>query len=91
MEIPETVAKLMPDSTVRILEEEIRNGNIPGERNMKDLTKRLNTFSRAKLNNIAHMNADAVNAIVAGRSYKREDWTYGPLLGWPVTDLYLHA
>jgi len=88
MEIPENVAKLLPDSTVRIMEEEIRNGNIPGERNMKDLTKRLNIYSRAKLNNIAHMNADAVNAIVAGRSYKREDqiWAsfrvagYGPVL-----------
>ena len=55
---------------------------------MKDLTKRMNTYSRAKLNNIAHMNADAVNAIVAGRSYKHEDqmWAsfrmagYGPVL-----------
>jgi predicted nucleotidyltransferase len=88
MEIHESVDKLLPDSTVRILEEEIKNGNIPGKRNMKNLTKRLNTYSRAKLNNIAHMNADAVNALVAGRSYKREDqvWAsfrmagYGPVL-----------
>ena len=88
MEIPENVARLLPDSTVRILEDEIKNGNVPGERNMKDLTKRLNTYSRANLNNIAHMNADAVNAVVAGRSYKREDqiWAsfrvagYGPVL-----------
>ena len=88
MEILENVERLLPDSTVRILEEEIKKGNVPGERNMKDLTKRMNTYSRAKLNNIAHMNADAVNAIVAGRSYKREDqmWAsfrmagYGPVL-----------
>ena len=88
MEIPESVVRLLPDPTVRILEEEIKKGNVPGERNIKDLTKRLNTYSRANLNNIAHMNADAVNAIVAGRSYKREDqiWAsfrmagYGPVL-----------
>ncbi len=88
MEIPENVERLLPDSTVHILEEEIKKGNVPGERNMKDLTKRMNTYSRAKLNNIAHMNADAVNAIVAGRSYKHEDqmWAsfrmagYGPVL-----------
>ncbi len=88
MEIPESIGKLLPDSTIQILEEEIKKGNIPGERNLKDLSKRLNTYSRANLNNIAHMNADAVNAIVAGRSYKREDqiWAsfrmagYGPVL-----------
>jgi cytidyltransferase-like protein len=88
MEIPENINKILPDSTVKILEEEIKRGNVPGQRNMKDLTKRLNTYSRANLNNIAHMNADAVNALVAGRSYKFEDqiWAsfrmagYGPVL-----------
>jgi cytidyltransferase-like protein len=88
LKIPESVVKVLPDSTVRILEEEIKNGNIPGKRNIKDLTKRLNTYSRANLNNIAHMNADAVNTIVAGRSYQNEDqiWAsfrmagYGPVL-----------
>jgi cytidyltransferase-like protein len=88
MEIPVNVEQVLPDSTVKILEEEIKKGNIPGERNVKDLTKRLNTFSRANLNNIAHMNADAVNAVVAGRSYRNEDqaWAsfrmagYGPVL-----------
>ena len=88
LKIPESVVKVLPDSTVRILEEEIEKGNVPGKRNIKDITKRLNTYSRANLNNIAHMNADAVNAIVAGRSYKNEDgiWAsfrmagYGPVL-----------
>ncbi len=88
MKIPEGVQKLLPDSTVRILEKEIKKGTIPGKRNLRDLTKRLNTFSRANLNNIAHMNADAVNSIVAGRSYHNEDkiWAsfrmagYGPVL-----------
>lgn len=88
MKITDNVEKLLPEPTIQIIEEEIENGNIPGERNLKDLTKRMNTYSRAKLNNIAHMNADAVNAIVAGRSYKYEDqiWAsfrmagYGPVL-----------
>ncbi|UTB33493.1 MAG: nucleotidyltransferase family protein [Methanobacterium sp. ERen5] len=88
MKIPEAIQKLLPDSTVRILEKEIKKGTIPGKRNIRDLTKRLNTFSRANLNNIAHMNADAVNSIVAGRSYQNEDkiWAsfrmagYGPVL-----------
>lgn len=88
MKIPESVERLLPDTTVKILEEEIKKGTIPGERNIRDLTKRLNTYSRANLNNMAHMNADAVNAIVAGRSYRNEDqiWAsfrmagYGPVL-----------
>lgn len=88
MKIPESVKKVLPESSVRILEKEIKKGTIPGKRNLRDLTKRLNTYSRANLNNIAHMNADAVNAIVAGRSYKNEDkiWAsfrmagYGPVL-----------
>lgn len=88
LKIPENIDRVLPDSTVKILEAEIKKGNVPGERNIKDLTKRLNTYSRAKLNNIAHMNADAVNALVAGRSYKFEDqiWAsfrmagYGPVL-----------
>ena len=73
MKIPEEVKKLLPDSTVRILEKEIKKGTIPGRRNIRDLTKRLNTYSRANLSNMAHMNADAVNSIVAGRSYRNED------------------
>lgn len=88
MQIPKNITKLLPESSVRILKDEIKKGTIPGERNMKDLTKTLNTYSRAKLNNIAHMNADAVNALVAGRSYRNEDqiWAsfrlagYGPVL-----------
>ncbi|WP_227717017.1 adenylyltransferase/cytidyltransferase family protein [Methanobacterium paludis] len=88
MEIPESAAKLLPDSTVQILEEELKKGNIPGERNITVLTKRLNTYSRAKMINIAHMNADAVSALVKGRKYTNEDqiWAslrmagYGPVL-----------
>jgi cytidyltransferase-like protein len=88
MKIPESAAKFLPDSTIQILEEEIKKGNIPGERNLEVVTKRFNTYSRPKLSNIAHMSADAVNAVVKGRSYKYEDqiWAslrmagYGPVL-----------
>jgi len=88
MKIPESAAELLPDSTVQILEDEIKKGNIPGERNINILTKRLNTYSRAKMINIAHMNADAVSALVKGRKYTYEDqiWAslrmanYGPVL-----------
>lgn len=88
LEIPESIARLLPDSTVHILEEEIKKGRIPGKRNEKVLTKRFNTYSRSKLLNIAYMNADAASAIVEGRKYTEEDqiWAslrmagYGPVL-----------
>ncbi len=88
MKIPESAARLLPDSTVHILEEEIERGNVPGKRNKEILTKRLNTYSRSKLLNIAHMNADAASAIIKGRKYTQEDqiWAslrmagYGPVL-----------
>lgn len=88
LKIPEDVEKLLPDSTVKILKKEIKKGNIPEKRNIGVLLKRLNTYSRAKLLNIAHLNADAINEIVKGRSYRLEDqiWAsfrkagYGPVL-----------
>ena len=44
--------KMLKDSfriqQYKILEEEIKKGNVPGERNMKDLTKRMNTYSTSK-------------------------------------------
>ena len=86
--IPEEVKEVLPKSTVKILEKEIKNGNIPGKRDIETITKRLNTYSRPKLLNIAHINADAADAIVKGRRYRNEDqiWAslrmagYGPVL-----------
>lgn len=86
--IPEEVKEVLPKSTVKILQKEIKNGNIPGKRDIETITKRLNTYSRPNLLNIAHLNADAVDAIVKGRRYRNEDqiWAslrmagYGPVL-----------
>jgi predicted nucleotidyltransferase len=88
LQIPRSVAKLLPESTVTILEEEIEQGNIPGTRNTEVLLKRLNTSSRHHLLNIAHLNAEAVEHIVQGRWYQAENqvWAslrqagYGPVL-----------
>lgn len=86
--IPEDVKEVLPKSTVKILEKEIKKGNIPGKRDIETITKRLNKYSRPNLLNIAHLNADAVEAIVQGRIYRNEDqvWAslrmagYGPVL-----------
>ncbi len=86
--IPGEVKKVLPESTVKIIEKEIKNGNIPGKRNIERITKRLNTYSRPNLLNIAHINANAADAIIKGRQYRNEDqiWAslrmagYGPVL-----------
>jgi predicted nucleotidyltransferase len=88
MEIPYSVQKLLPDSTIRILEEEIENKNVPGERNLDVLLDRLNNYSRPRLLEIAHLNAAAVEEIIQGRKYRKEApaWAslrkagYGPVL-----------
>lgn len=88
LKIPGNVKKLLPQSTVDILEEEIEKYNIPGSRNMEVLLKRLNTSSRHQLLNTAHLNAEAVEHIIQGRWYQSENqvWAslrqagYGPVL-----------
>jgi cytidyltransferase-like protein len=88
LQIPRNVAKLLPKSTLRILEAEIEKNNIPGERNLDHLLKRLNTSSRHQLLNTAHLNANAVEHIIQGRWYQAENqvWAslrqadYGPVL-----------
>ena len=88
LQIPESVAKVLPDSTVRILDEEIEKNNIPGQRNLDLLLSRLNTSSRHQLLNTAHLNAVAVEHIIQGRWYQAENqvWAslrqagYGPVL-----------
>lgn len=88
MEIPSQLDQVLPQSTIKILEKGIKNGTIPGKRNLAVITKRMNTYSRSKLMEIAHLNADAINAIIKGRYYREEDqvWAafrkagYGPVL-----------
>jgi len=88
MKIPEEVKDVLPKSTINILKKGIKNGTIPGRRDLESITKRMNTYSRSKLMRIAHLNADAINAIIKGRFYREEAqvWAtfrragYGPVL-----------
>jgi len=88
LEIPKSVRKLLPSSTIDILQEEINQGNVPGERNLEVLLDRLNNYSRPRLLEIAHLNAAAVEEIIQGRKYRKEApaWAslrkagYGPVL-----------
>lgn len=88
LHIPGSAAQLLPTSTIQILEEEIQKGNIPGERDLETIINRFNRYSRTKLLNIAHFNADAVEQIIRGRRFNRENqiWAslrkagYGPVL-----------
>ncbi|MBC7110669.1 MAG: nucleotidyltransferase family protein [Methanothermobacter sp.] len=88
MEIPPSVQRVLPESTIRILEREIERGTIPGRRNLDAIMERMNNLSRGELMKIAYLNADAVNSIVRNRKYYREGqiWAafrkagYGPVL-----------
>lgn len=88
MEIPSGLDQVLPPSTIKILEKGIKKGTIPGHRNMDAITKKMNTYSRSKLMEIAHLNAEAINSIIKGRFYREEPqiWAafrragYGPVL-----------
>ncbi|RJS49706.1 MAG: cytidyltransferase [Methanobacterium sp.] len=88
MKIPPEVKSLLPHTTTKILEREIKKGNVAPGRNLEAITKRMNTYSRSSLMQIAHLNADAINSIIKGRVYRQEDqiWAafrragYGPVL-----------
>jgi cytidyltransferase-like protein len=88
MIIPEESRELLPKSTIKILEKEIKNNNIPGVRNWQDIQKRMNTYSRGKLEKIAYLSGNAINEIVKGRVYRDDEsvWAtfrragYGPVL-----------
>src|SRR5690606_9195749 len=73
MEIPEDVQKLLPETTVKILEREIDRGTVPGRRDLEAITGRMNNLSQADLMKIAYLNADAVNSIIKNRRYYREN------------------
>jgi len=88
MEIPEQTKELLPKSSTKILEREIKKGVIPQDRNWKDINKRMNTCSRPNLMKLAYLNGNAINEIVKGRVYRDEEsvWAtfrragYGPVL-----------
>ena len=88
MEIPEETKELLPKTTVKILQREIKKGTVPENRNWEIIKKRMNTYSRPNLMNISYLNGNAINEIIKGRVYRDEEsiWAtfrragYGPVL-----------
>ncbi len=88
MVISQDVKKLLPKTTVEILEREIDAGRVPGERNWKDIYKRMNTYSRGNLEKIAYLNGTTINEIIKRRVYRDPEsiWAvfrrsdYGPVM-----------
>lgn len=86
--IPKEIKKVLPKSTVKILKEEIEKCNIPGRRNYKEIYKRMNTYSRGKLEKIAYLNGNTINEIIKKRVYRDPEsiWAafrrsgYGPVM-----------
>ena len=80
--------KLLPKSTVEILEREIDKNNVNLGRNWADIYKRMNTYSRGNLGKIAYLNGETVNQIIKKRVYSNPEsvWAafrrsdYGPVM-----------
>ena len=88
MVITDDVKKLLPKTTVDILQREIDAGRVPGERNWDDIYKRMNTYSRGNLEKIAYLNGNTINEIIKRRVYRDPEsiWAvfrradYGPVM-----------
>ena len=88
MVISKDVKKLLPKTTVDILEHEIDEGRVPGERNWSEIYKRMNTYSRGNLEKIAYLNGNTINEIIKRRVYRDPEsiWAvfrrsdYGPVM-----------
>ena len=88
MVITKDVEKLLPKTTVEILQREIDGGRVPGERNWKNIYKRMNTYSRGNLEKIAYLNGNTINEIIKRRVYRDPEsiWAvfrrsdYGPVM-----------
>lgn len=88
MTIPSETYKLLPKSTLEILQREIALGNVPGERNWDEIYKRMNTYSRGNLGKIAYLNGKTINEIIKRRVYRDPEsiWAvfrrsdYGPVM-----------
>ncbi|WP_299526607.1 adenylyltransferase/cytidyltransferase family protein [uncultured Methanobrevibacter sp.] len=88
MIIPKETKKLLPKTTVEILEREIAADNIPGKRNWDEIYKKMNTYSRGNLEKIAYLNGNTINEIIKRRVYRDPEsiWAvfrranYGPVM-----------
>ena len=82
------IRSLLPKITVEVLEREIALGNVPGQRNYKNIYKTLNTTSRGNLTKIAYLTGNAINEIIKKRVYRDSEtiWAafrkagYGPVM-----------
>lgn len=63
------IKKLLPKTTIDILEEEINKNNIPSNRDWDLIYKRMNTYSRGNLEKIAYLNGKTINEIIKRRVY----------------------
>ena len=88
MTITKDIRKLLPKTTVEILQREIDAGRVPGDRNWADIYKRMNTYSRGNLEKIAYLNGNTINEIIKRRVYRDPEsiWAvfrrsdYGPVM-----------
>ena len=88
MEIPKSCDKLLPKSTIKLLKREIEAGRVPGDRNWKEIYKKMNTYSRGNLEKIAYLNGNTINEIIKRRVYRDPEsiWAafrrsdYGPVM-----------
>ncbi len=88
MTITKDVEKLLPKTSVEILQREIDEKRVPGDRNWKDIYKRMNTYSRGNLEKIAYLNSETINEIIKRRVYRDPEsiWAvfrrsnYGPVM-----------
>lgn len=86
--ITSEIKKLLPKSTVEILETELEKNNVDLGRNWDDIYKRINTYSRGNLGKIAYLNGETVNQIIKKRVYSNPEsvWAafrrsdYGPVM-----------
>ena len=88
MTITKDVEKLLPKTSVEILQRKIKKKRVPGDRNWKDIYKRMNTYSRGNLEKIAYLNSETINEIIKRRVYRDPEsiWAvfrrsnYGPVM-----------
>ncbi|WP_295592290.1 adenylyltransferase/cytidyltransferase family protein [uncultured Methanobrevibacter sp.] len=82
------IKKLLPKSSVEILEREIEKNNINFDRDWNSIYKRMNTYSRGNLTKIAYLNGETINQIIKKRVYSNPEsvWAsfrrsdYGPVM-----------
>ena len=86
--ITSEIKKLLPKSSVEILEREIEKNNINFDRDWNSIYKRMNTYSRGNLTKIAYLNGKTINQIIKKRVYSNPEsvWAsfrrsdYGPVM-----------